>query len=182
MPIDGPILQTSRLVLRPPREEDLDRWAEFSANPDSMRFMGGVAKRGASWRALAAVAGSWALRGYGMFSIIERESGLWVGRGGPHQPEGWPGTEVGWGLHPDATGKGYATEAASAAMDFAVDVLGWTDIIHLIAPANMNSQKVAERLGSVRRGPGALPDPFENETVDLWGQSADEWRRLRNSV
>ena len=79
-------------------------------------------------------------------------------------------------------GKGYAFEGTLAAMEFAVDVLGWTDIIHSINPANVNSQKLAMRLGSVNRGPGKLPAPLENERVDLWGQTAAEWRARRSEL
>jgi RimJ/RimL family protein N-acetyltransferase len=76
-----------------------------------------------------------------------------------------------------AWGKGYATEGAAAAMDWAVDALGWDDIIHCIDPANTPSARVAERLGSTLRGRGRLPAPFEQIEIDIWGQSADEWRR-----
>ena len=88
---------------------------------------------------------------------------------------GWPGTEVGWSLHPDAWGKGYAVESARAMMDYAFGTLGWTDIIHCINPGNVRSQQVATRLGSRLRGPGALPAPYEHDRVDVWGQTRDEW-------
>ena len=122
------------------------------------------------------MAGSWVLRGYGMFSVIERRSGRWIGHVGPWSPEGWPGTEVGWSLARDAWGQGYATEAAAASMDWAVATLGWTDIIHTIKPGNLASAAVAKRLGSVNRGPVRLPEPFAADTVDLWGVSAEAWR------
>jgi RimJ/RimL family protein N-acetyltransferase len=66
-------------------------------------------------------------------------------------------------------------------MDWAVDVLGWADIIHCIDPANVASQKVAIALGSANRGPGKLPAPFEDAPVDIWGQSAEHWRARRSS-
>ncbi|WP_010184248.1 GNAT family N-acetyltransferase [Sphingomonas sp. PAMC 26605] len=47
-------------------------------------------------------------RGFSMFSVIERKTGAWVGRIGPWQPEGWPGTEVGWGVAAAFAGKRYA--------------------------------------------------------------------------
>jgi RimJ/RimL family protein N-acetyltransferase len=72
-------------------------------------------------------------------------------------------------------GRGYALEAAIASMDYAVDVLGWTDIVHTIDPDNVASAKLAARLGSVNRGPGRLPEPFQNAAVDVWGQTASEW-------
>ena len=112
-----------------------------------------------------------------MFSVIERATGRWVGRIGPWQPEGWPGTEIGWGLAREAWGKGYATEAATAAADWAVDTLGWLDIIHVIAPENTASIAVATKLGSTNRGAGRLPQPYQDARIDVWGQTAAQWRQ-----
>ena len=175
----GPTLETARLILRPPEERDLDGFAEMMADEEAARFVGGQCGRAGAWRGMAAMAGSWALRGYGMFSVIEKASGRWVGRLGPWQPEGWPGAEVGWGLTRSAWGKGYATEGAAAAIGWAFDSLGWEDVIHCIAPANAPSIRVAERLGSARRASAWLPPPFDNEPVDIWGQTRDEWRARR---
>jgi RimJ/RimL family protein N-acetyltransferase len=122
------------------------------------------------------MAGSWALHGFGMFSVIEKASGRWIGRLGPWRPEGWPGDEIGWGLVRSAWGKGYATEGAAAAGDWAIEALGWDDLIHCIDPDNVASARVAERLGSVLRGRGRLPAPFEHVEVDIWGRSAEAWR------
>ncbi len=172
----APRIETARLILRPTAPEDFEAWAAFAADPETTRFLGGPSPRAAAWRGFATMAGSWALLGFGMFSIIEKESGRWVGRIGPWRPEGWPGTEIGWGLARAATGRGYALEAASAAIDWALDCLGWTDIIHCIDPGNAPSIRLAERLGSRRRGPGRLPAPYEAAPVAIWGQSAAEWR------
>jgi RimJ/RimL family protein N-acetyltransferase len=128
---------------------------------------------------MASMAGSWAIKGFGMFSLVEKSSGRWVGRLGPWQPEGWPGMEVGWGLHPTAMGKGYAVEGATAAIDWAFDVLGWTEVIHCIDPDNTPSQRVAERLGSSNQGPGQMPAPFQHLPIDIWGQSRAEWAARR---
>lgn len=178
----GPTLETPRLILRPPVEEDLDGFAEMMGDEEAARFIGGVQPRSSAWRGIAAMAGSWSLRGYSMFSVIKKESGRWVGRLGPWMPEGWPGSEVGWGLLRSAWGKGYAREGAEAAMDWAFEALGWEDIIHTIDPANRRSIALAERLGSRNRGPGRLPPPFEELPVDIWGQSRDEWRARRKSL
>jgi RimJ/RimL family protein N-acetyltransferase len=75
----------------------------------------------------------------------------------------------------DRWGRGYAGEGAAAATDWAFDRLGWTDIIHSIAPENHASQRVAEKLGSRNLGPGKLPAPFEHDRVDIWGQTREEW-------
>lgn len=175
----GPTLTTERLILRPPVEEDLDGWAALMADEEAARYIGGVQARSATWRGMASVAGSWALRGHGMFSVLERETGAWVGRIGPWMPERWPGPEIGWALLRAAWGKGYAAEAAGAAIDWAFDDLGWTEVIHCIDPDNRPSQRVAERLGSVNRGRGRMPAPYEDHPVDIWGQSRQAWRARR---
>jgi RimJ/RimL family protein N-acetyltransferase len=152
------------------------------ADAEATRYIGGIQPPAMVWRGICTMAGSWVLQGYAMFSVFEKESGRWIGRVGPWQPHQWPGPEVGWGLVRDVWGKGYALEAAVASMDFAVGVLGWTDIIHSIHPDNVSSQKLATRLGSVKRGPGRLPPPYDHTPVELWGQTAGQWRARRESM
>ena len=175
----GPVLETERLILRPLAMEDFPRWAEMMADPEASRFLGGVQPASNAWRGFMSMAGAWSLTGVSMFSLIARDTGLWLGRIGPWTPHGWPGTEVGWGLHPDAQGKGYGVEAATAAIDYAFDVLGWTEVIHCIDPDNTPSQRLAERLGSYNQGPTQMPAPYQDLPVDKWGQSRTEWRARR---
>ena len=174
----GPTLETERLILRPPTGEDFEPWAAFAAHPEVAHFIGGVQPRAMAWRQLCQTAGSWTINGFSMFSVVEKASGRWIGRLGPWMPEGWPGTEVGWGLAREAWGKGYAVEGASAAIDWAFDTLGWSEVIHAIDPANRNSQRVAERLGSRVIRSDMLPAPFE-VPIEIWGQSREEWRARR---
>jgi RimJ/RimL family protein N-acetyltransferase len=171
-----PILETERLILRRPIVTDLDSWAEFAADAANMRFIGGALGRFGAWRSMTITAGSWALQGYGMFSVIERATGKWIGRLGPWQPAGWPGPEIGWSLTREAQGKGYAYEGTTAAIDFAVDILGWTSFIHCIDTENHPSAALAARLGSRNLGPGQLPPPYDSDIINLWGQTAAEWK------
>lgn len=127
------------------------------------------------WRQILQAIGAWHATGISMFSLIEKQSGQWVGRVGPWQPLGWPGTEVGWGMHPDAWGKGFALEAAIASIDYAVDTLGWTEIIHCIDPENARSRAVARRVGARVLRQARLPSPPEQELIDVWGQTREEW-------
>lgn len=173
------VLETDRLLLRVPSLDDLDRWAEMMADPNSARFIGGAAPKPIVWRIIMQVAGAWQLTGLSMFSVIEKERGVWVGRVGPWQPLGWPGTEVGWALHPDAWGKGYAVEAAAATTEYAFETLGWTEVVHCINPENIASQKVAKRLGARILRRATLPAPLDYEHVDVWGQTREEWRAAR---
>jgi RimJ/RimL family protein N-acetyltransferase len=180
MEIDGPTLETERLLLRVPQAGDFPRFAELFMHPTAARHIGGPMLRHEAWRKFLQMPGAWVLQGFAMFSVIEKSSGLWVGNAGPWQPDSWPGTEVGYAFHPDAWGKGYATEACKATMDFAFDVLGWTDVIHSISSANTASQAVAQRLGSRNRGPGKLPPPLDTHEIDICGQTREEWRARRS--
>ncbi len=171
-----PTLETDRLILRVPQIADLDRWADLMADEDAVRFIGGCQPRTMVWRALMCMIGAWHETGVSMFSVVRKDTGQWIGRIGPWRPEGWPGNEVGWSLTRDAWGQGFALEAAEACMQYAVDELGWTQIIHTIDPENHASQRLAQRLGSRLLGPTQLPPPHHEVTVELWGQSSDEWR------
>ena len=175
----GPMLETERLILRPPVQADIDGWAEFMADPEAARYLGGAIPRATAWRGMATMTGAWSLLGFSMFSVVEKASGRWVGRLGPWMPEGWPGTEVGWGIHPAFQGRGYAVEGATAAMDWAFAHLGWTEVIHCIAPENVASKRTAMRLGSRLLGPTQLPPPLDAIEVEAWGQSREEWRARR---
>lgn len=169
-------LETPRLILRVPRLEDLDPWAELMADVETAQFVGGPMPRAITWRVMMMMIGAWHAHGFAMFSVIEKRSGRWIGRIGPWMPEGWPGPEVGWAIARDCWGQGYATEGAIAATSWAFDHLGWTDVIHSIAPQNVASQVVARKLGAGNRGPGKLPPPFEEVGVDIWGQTREQWR------
>ena len=175
----APILETDRLILRAAAAEDFEPWAAFAGDEQTMRHLGGVQPRSVAWRGICQVAGAWAIRGFSMFSVIEKASGRWIGRLGPWQPEDWPGTEVAWGIARDQWGRGYATEGATAAIDYAFDVLGWTEVIHTIEPGNHASQAVARKLGATLRGPSRLPAPYETSVVEAWGQTRDAWRSRR---
>jgi RimJ/RimL family protein N-acetyltransferase len=171
-------IETERLVLRPPRAEDFEGWAAYMADEPASRWIGGPQPRALAWRGFLTVAGAWAIQGFGMFSAIERETGRWVGRLGPWMPEGWPGPEVGYGIVRSRWGRGYATEGAAAAIDWALDALGWDEVLHFIEPLNAASIAVARRLGAQRRGTSRLPPPFD-VPVEVWGQTGDEWRARR---
>jgi RimJ/RimL family protein N-acetyltransferase len=177
-----PVIETARLMLRPPVQGDFAGWAALMADGEASRFIGGPQPLSIAWRGMATVAGSWALKGFGLFSVIERETGRWIGRIGPWQPEMWPGPEIGYALIRDAWGKGYAYEGVSAAIDWTLEHLGWAEFIHIIDPRNLASIGLAQKLGSTCRGQGSLPPPSDHEVVEIWGQTAAEWRsRVRRN-
>lgn len=173
--MDGPRIETERLILRPPRIEDFDAYAANMADEEASKFIGGPQGRAVAWRGFLQLAGAWSIQGFSMFSVIERSGGRWVGRLGPWKPEGWPGNEVGWGLARAAWGKGYATEGACAAIDWAFEHLGWDCMIHCIDPDNIASADLARRLGSSVIRKVSLPEPYQDKVADLWGQTREQW-------
>ncbi|QNH16654.1 Acetyltransferase (GNAT) domain protein [Xanthomonas sp. SS] len=172
-------LETERLLLRPPSAADFADFCRFTADAEAMRHLGGVQSPPVAWRALAALVGSWQLQGFSMFSVIEKRSGQWIGRIGPWQPHGWPGTEVGWGIARAYWGQGYAPEAARASIDWAFAQLGWTEVIHTIAADNVNSKAVPAKLGARYLRQDRLPEPMQAHEVEVWGQSRADWQARR---
>jgi RimJ/RimL family protein N-acetyltransferase len=156
--MDAPRLETPRLILRGMEPADFDTFAAMMADPEVARFITmdqRAQDRMDAWRTMAYAMGHWLLRGFGMWAVVEKTSGRFIGRVGPNQPEGWPDREIGWALARDAWGKGYATEAAGAAMDYAFTVMRWPRAISIIHPDNTRSVAVARRLGEEKQ-----PEPF----------------------
>ncbi|MEO0992817.1 MAG: GNAT family N-acetyltransferase [Pseudomonadota bacterium] len=145
--LDIPVLETERLRLRAPSEDDMAAEVAFYASERS-RFVGGPIGRDLVWRGLAGQLGHWVLRGYGMWAVEEIETGIYCGSVGPWYPDGWPEPEIGWALVDGAEGRGIAREAAEAARRYAYGTLGWTTAISLIDPANARSIALAERMGA----------------------------------
>lgn len=146
-----------------------------------MRFLGGPIDRGRAWRVFATMAGHWALRGHGPFSIVRKSDGRWIGRAGPWTPEGSPGTEIGWMIARHAQGQGYAREAVTAAIGHAFDDLGWREVLHCIEPDNVPSIRFAEALGAAYvRDVHDLPGIGYSGVWRVYAQSAENWRARRS--
>jgi RimJ/RimL family protein N-acetyltransferase len=140
-------LKTDRLILRMFRGSDLDAYAEMCGDAEVMKYLGGVPMtRSEAWRNMAMVLGHWQLCGFGLWAVEDRQSGALAGRVGCWRPEGWPGLELAWTLRRGFWGRGYATEAARAALDVAFGPLGQTHVISMIDSENLPSIRVAQRL------------------------------------
>ena len=102
---------------------------------------------------MAMLVGHWELRGFGMWAVQELTTADLVGRVGFYYPEGWPDHEIAWALARPFWGRGYATEAASAALGKAFGPLGWPRVVSLVDPANtFGPSRPATRRAVRRRG------------------------------
>ncbi len=153
-PGDIPELLTPRLRLRAFEQRDLDAYAAIVADEAVTRYLGDgrPLSRADAWRQMAIFNGHWTLHGFGIWAVEHRETGALVGRIGCFFPEGWPAFEIGYVLGRSHWGAGYATEGASAALDFARAECRPTRIVSLIRPDNAGSIRVAERLGGSLEG------------------------------
>jgi ribosomal-protein-alanine N-acetyltransferase len=180
-------LRTARLILRRWRQEDLAPFRAINADPQVMRFFGSgplaaeqsdaVARRLSSCFDGAAI-GPWAVEVPGEAPFIGFV-GCWPTR--PELPFA-PAVEIGWRLAHPFWGRGYAPEAASAALDDAFGRCGFPQIVAYAALANDPSRQVMRKLG-MRYDPAEdfdhplVPADHEVARHALYRISADEWRR-----
>lgn len=142
-----PVIETRRLILRGPEPED---YPNFKATFTSYRarYMGGPLNAYESWMLYAAEIGHWAIRGYGMWMIHDRDTDETYGMAGGWKPAKWPEAELAWVIWPEAAGHGYALEAVDAARRHFYRELGWDGAVSYIDPKNLDSIRLAERLGA----------------------------------
>ena len=154
MPTPSSILTTTHLTLRPHTRDDfLDSFAMWS-DPEVVRYIGGKPfTREEVWARLLRYAGHWALLDYGYWVVRETGSGRFVGEVGfaDFQREIEPsltGTpEMGWALSPAMHGKGYATQAVRAALEWADEKWPGAATACIVAPENEPSLRVAHKAG-----------------------------------
>ena len=109
----------------------------------------------------------WELRGYGQWSVCEKVTGHLIGCVGFYHPQKpWPGVDLGWVLHRSRWGLGFATEAASAALEWIWKNTEVDRVISLIAPEDARSIRIATKIGE--RFERAGEDPVHGEPADLY--------------
>lgn len=150
-------IETERLLLRPIEMADLEDVVSMHAHPDVSRFMRHVDREWAI-RRIETDRLEWAQRGHGLVAIIHRDSGRFLGRAGLKYWKQFDETEVGWVLRREEWGKGYATEAGRACVEWGFANLPVPYLTAMVRPENLRSIRVAERLGF-----SALRDDVFNE-------------------
>ena len=166
-------------MLRLPRLDDAPAAAEMLGNAEVMRFLGGKTVPPEDVPAVVQKwIDRWELNGVGPFLLERREDGQFVGRCGVlvWDSRTWMHTsfaeagehaqpEIGWALARAHWGNGYATEAASAVRNWARSERRFDRLISLIAPDNLASQRVAERMGAQ---PTETVDLFDTHEAVVW--------------
>lgn len=142
---------TERLVFREMAENDLEAMSDLLGDPDVMAFYAHPKDRAEALDWIRWNQRLYMERAFGLWVIELRETGAFVGDCGltPQEVNGAVEIEVGYHVRRSLQGRGYGTEAAAAARDYARDVLGLSRLIAIIPPDNVASQRVAEKIGLV---------------------------------
>lgn len=142
-------LKTERLRLRRWRPEDLEALAAWNANPRLMEHMGKLAfTREETEEAFARFQAHWESYGFGVWAAEDRGSGALIGRVGISYHRSWPDDpEIGWLIDVPWQGKGLATEAGGACVEYAFGELGFVRVVSICTAENVASRRVMQKLG-----------------------------------
>jgi len=144
-------LETPRLKLEPYDDSHYEGLRVMDSDAGVMRYItGGIVKTPEeTWEGIRRVQARWEKYNFSWWAIREKSSGVIVGAACLQHlanVEGAP-LEIGWRLVPEHNGKGYATEAAQAIVDYAAEQVGATYLVAVADPENIPSQRVMQRLG-----------------------------------
>jgi ribosomal-protein-alanine N-acetyltransferase len=178
-------LSTPRLRLRQWRDADLGPFAELNADAEVMRYFPSALTRAESDELAASLRAILAEQRWGLWAVEAPGVAPFIGFVGLHRvgfaAPFTPAIEVGWRLHRRHWGRGYATEAARAALGFAFDRVGCRQVVSFTATVNVPSIRVMERLG-MTHDPA---DDFDHPSVTdgplrrhvLYRLERETWRR-----
>ena len=165
-------IETLRLLLRRPEASDAEPFMDILWDPEvvekkQVTLTEAPGDIELARRNTAALIDHWESRGYGLWTLVEKESGQIIGCVGLQYWKGWPGVELAWVIHRSRWNHGFATEAALAALEWA-----WarTDIDHIISLINeddVRSMRVATKVGE--RFERIDVDPINGERIHVYG-------------
>ena len=142
-------ITTDRLFLTPFAPEHADDLLAMNSDPDVMRYLGDIQTRADVDTSIERVRTRWEKSGYSWWTIFLKDTDTMIGsaclQNLAHKDDA--PLEIGWRLKTAHHGKGYATEAGQAAMDFGFNTIGVDYLCAVTNPDNLASQKVMQRLG-----------------------------------
>jgi RimJ/RimL family protein N-acetyltransferase len=165
-------VETARLLLRVPQLADATALMSIMWDPQvveqkQVTLLAPPGGLGLALKNSGDMISQWQLRGYGQWSVVEKVSGHVIGCVGFYHPQRkWPGVDLGWVFHRSRWGRGLATEAATAALEWVWTFTDVDRVISLIAPTDLRSIRVATKIGE--RFERADVDPVNGESVHVY--------------
>lgn len=148
------ILSTPRLIIREISEHDLDDLMKIYAQPQVKKYLDNIDEdlNIETEKEKSYIKNIYPFYGYGLWGIYHKDSGRLLGKCGIQNKniQGKEELELGYLLSKDYWGYGFASESAKAVIDYAFHVLQFNRVVAVIAPDNLNSIKVAEKIGMIK--------------------------------
>jgi RimJ/RimL family protein N-acetyltransferase len=164
------MIETERLLLRRFEPGDLETLVRWNADELFTRHLAGPWTREQTVAALERWERHWDEHGFGLLAVTDKATGELIGRSGPQYHRAWPhDPEVGWAFDPAWWGRGYATEAGRASVQWAFGELGFDRVVSITTEANLRSRRVMAKLGFVLHE----VVPFPELDLDLWVHALD---------
>jgi RimJ/RimL family protein N-acetyltransferase len=164
------MIETDRLILRRFEPADVDMIARWNEDELFTRHLAGPITREQTARAFERWQRHWDEHGFGQLAVVSKETGELIGRTGPQFHRAWPpDPEIGWGLDPAWWGRGLATEAGRACVDWSLGELGLARVVSITTEGNVASRRVMEKLGFEL----LQLVPFPKMGLDLWVHALD---------
>ena len=156
-------IETERLILRQWKETDRNTFAELNGDPENLKFFPYVLTRKQSDEFINKTIDHINKNQYGLFAIEIKETNEFIGFTGLATPSFeasfTPCTEIGWRLHKNFWGKGYATEAAIAALEYGFSIINLDEIVSFTSHYNIPSINVMKKIGMKHDQQGDFDHP-----------------------
>jgi RimJ/RimL family protein N-acetyltransferase len=165
-------IETPRLLLRRPELADAEPFMDILWDPEvvekkQVTLTEDPGDIELARRKTASLIDHWDSRGYGLWTVVEKETGDVIGSVGLQFWNGWPAVELAWVIHRSRWNRGYATEAARAALDWAWRQTQVDHIVSLINADDVRSMRVATKVGETFER--ADVDPINGEAIHVYG-------------
>ena len=147
-------IETPRLILRDWKQEDINPFTRMNSDESVMEFMLKALTTEESLDFYHRINNEFETSGFGYFAVERKDNHEFIGYVGLHtftiDVDFAPGVEIAWRLVTDAWGKGYATEAAKAVLEYARTVLKLKEVYAFTSLPNKRSERVMQKIGMQR--------------------------------
>ena len=164
---DVPVIETARLRLRRLTMADHPAWEAYFADAEASRWNGGPLTPSAAWMRFCAEIGHWSAAGFGVWALEPKPAGGFAGVCGFWRLEGWNVTGLTFFTVPEHRRRGFAEEAARAALRHAHEVWRWPEVETVARDENAPARALIAKLGGVRAGRRRFPDGHERDVFRL---------------
>jgi ribosomal-protein-alanine N-acetyltransferase len=180
--------ESSRLVFRDWKEEDLEGFRNMNHDPQVMEYFCNILSDDETDLVYQRIKAEFKQYGYGLYAVEIKDTNEFIGFIGFHwatlQVEFAPCIEIGWRLKKEAWGNGYATEGAKACLAHGFDRLGFNEVYSFTSKVNTRSENVMKKIGMVKKMEFSHPQIDENSILCkhvLYHITSLQYRNLMNS-